>query len=122
VSELNLGASDDYQGEGLRTCSDARFCHPIVPGSSHRRLPSPDRESRRWPLSSRSVSNNPANFLTCNEAYYADLDDKAFREEFDTGPFVSTEVDRAVAAAKFYHNGGQIIPLEESVLVVLPSK
>ena len=60
--------------------------------------------------------------MSCNEAYYADRDEEAFEEEFNTGEFKSTVVDRTVASAKFYHNGGQIIPLPESVLVVLPSK
>ena len=73
-------------------------------------------------MSSVSLSDNPANFLTVNEHHYDGVDDKAFRDEFHTGPFKSTAVDREIASAKFHRNGGKIVPLAESVLVVLPCK
>lgn len=122
VSELNLGARDEYLGDGLRTCSDARFCRPIVPRTLRRRVPSPDRERCRWPLSSVGFSDHPSHLMTSNEAYYDAVDDKAFKEEFQTSHFKSVAIDRELASGKFYRNGGNVVPLDESVLVVMPSK
>ena len=92
VSELNLG-STDYAGEGLRTCSDSRFCHPRLPGDLPRRVRSPDRFERHWPVNSSEYSVDP--------------------------PESSLDVHRT-SSARFYDHGGDIVNLEESVLVLLP--
>ncbi|CBY39506.1 unnamed protein product [Oikopleura dioica] len=93
VSELNLG-STDYAGEGLRTCSDSRFCQPRLPGDLPRRVRSPDRFERRWPVNSSEYSVDP--------------------------PESSLDVHRT-SSARFYDHGGDIVNLEESVLVLLPA-
>ncbi|CBY30481.1 unnamed protein product [Oikopleura dioica] len=110
VSDLQLGCGLEYYlSDRPRTCCDSRFCRPSAPEELRPALPEDDFVFCRWPECS-GYSDRVDD--------YDELWAKQFGER--ERAFVSVAHDVSTARAQFEEEGGLLVPLKNTVLIVLP--